>query len=63
MSTRRHKARAAIRTIACALEGEYPPVMFVSGVTTALFALPKGVDVCPTNDVDCVVARASLGSS
>lgn len=43
MSTRRDKARAAIGTIARALDGERPPVMFVGGVATALFPLPSAV--------------------
>lgn len=60
MSTRREKARTVLRTIARALDGERPPVMFVGGVTTALFPLPKGVDVRPTDDVDCVVDLASI---
>ena len=50
---------AAISAIAHALEGEHPPVMFVGGVATALFPLPQGIDVRPTNDVDCVVDLAS----
>ncbi|MBX3186815.1 MAG: hypothetical protein KF819_07365 [Labilithrix sp.] len=59
MTARRDKARAAISTIARALEGERLPVMFVGGIATALFPIPDGIDVRPTDDVDCVVDLAS----
>lgn len=55
MSSRRTVARAAIATVARALAGERPSVVFVGGTVTALYPLEGGVDVRPTKDVDCVV--------
>ncbi len=59
MSSRREKARAAITTIGRAMADAYPPVVFVGGITTALFPLVDGVDVRATDDVDCVVDLTS----
>lgn len=59
MTSRRARARAAIATVARALAGESPPVVFVGGTVTALYPLHAGVDVRPTLDVDCVVDLAT----
>lgn len=59
MSSRRARARAAIATVGRAMAGAKPPVVFVGGVTTALYPLAGGVDVRATDDVDCVVDLTS----
>jgi predicted nucleotidyltransferase len=60
MSSRRERSRAAVEAVARALGEERGRVVFVGGTVAALFALEGGVDVRPTDDVDCVVDVTTL---